>query len=166
MAFNIKQLIKDKAQVNIQLGGGESCPRGFINVDMLDIPQVDVVHDLEKFPWPFPDECADMIVASNLVEHINPHKGVFIDFMNEAWRIAKPKCKFLISTPFAGSYRYFQDPTHINPCNDGTFWYFDPIKNNGELYNIYKPKPWKIKAEAWDLEATLEVMLIKRKEVK
>lgn len=161
----VKDLLKSKAQVNIQLGGGRECPRGFINVDILDLPQVDIVQDLEEFPWVLPDSCADMIVASHLVEHINPHKGIFIKFMNEAWRIAKPKAKFLISTPFAGSYGYFQDPTHVNPCNDATFWYFDPMKLNGHLYNVYKPKPWKIEAEAWDVQGNLEVLLVKRKDI-
>jgi SAM-dependent methyltransferase len=162
----IKQLINTKANVNIQLGGGSDCPRGFINVDILDLPQVDVVHDLEVIPWPFPDNCADMLVASHLVEHINPHKGGFIKFMDEAWRVMKYGGQFLISTPFAGSYGYFQDPTHINPCNDSTFWYFDPMKNHGSLYNVYKPKPWKVVKEAWDMQGNLEVLLEKRKELK
>jgi SAM-dependent methyltransferase len=165
MKKNIKALLQDKAQVNIQLGGGTTCPRGFINIDILDHPAVDITHDLEKIPWPLPDECADMLVASHLVEHINPHKFGFVKFMDEAWRVMKPKGQFLISTPFAGSYGYFQDPTHVNPCNDATFWYFDPLKNGGSLYNVYKPKPWKIKAEAWDMQGNLEVMLIKRKDI-
>ena len=163
--MNIDELLKKKSQVNIQLGGGKDCPRGFINVDILDIPQVDIVHDLEKTPWPLPDECADMIVASHLVEHINPANGGFLKFMDEAWRIAKPKCQFLISTPFAGSYGYWQDPTHVNGCNDATFYYFDPLKSNGSLYNVYKPKPWKIEADAWDMQGNLEVMLVKRKDI-
>ena len=166
MKSSIKQLLKSKANVNIQLGGGKDCPRGFINVDMLDIPEVDVVHNFEKIPWPFPDNCADMLVASHLVEHINPTDNGFIKFMDEAWRISKTGCKFMISTPFAGSYAYFQDPTHINPCNDATFWYFDPMKMKGHLYNVYKPKPWKIEAEAWDMQGNLEVLLIKRREVR
>lgn len=163
--MNIDELIKKKAQVNIQLGGGTDCPRGFINIDILDHPAVDITHDLEQTPWPLPDECADLLIASHLVEHINPAKFGFVKFMDEAWRIAKHKAKFMISTPFAGSYGYFQDPTHINPCNDATFWYFDPMKNRGHLYNVYKPKPWKIEAEAWDLQGNLEVVLSKRKDI-
>lgn len=166
MKKKVEKILKSKSVVNIQLGGGEDAPRNFINVDIRDIPQVDIVWDLEKTPWPFPDNCADMLVASHLVEHINPHKGVFINFMDEAWRIAKVGAEFLISTPFAGSYGYYQDPTHVNPCNDATFWYFDPLKNHGSLYRVYKPKPWKIKAEAWDMQGNLEVLLVKRKESK
>lgn len=161
-----KDLLKEKGQVRIQLGGGEDATKGFINVDIRDIPSADVVHDLEVCPWPFPSECADLLIASHLVEHINPHKGGFIKFMDEAWRVLKPGGEFMISTPFAGSYGYFQDPTHVNPCNDATFWYFDPMKNKGALYNVYKPKPWKIKASAWDMQGNLEVLLIKRREVK
>lgn len=166
MKKSVKQVLKNKSIVNLQLGGGKDCPRGFINVDIIDAPYVDVTWDLENIPWPFPDECADMMVASHLVEHINPHKFGFIKFMDEAWRVAKPKAQFLISTPFAGSYGYYQDPTHINPCNDATFWYFDPLKNHGSLYKVYKPKPWKIVQEGWDPQGNLEVLLEKRQEVK
>jgi SAM-dependent methyltransferase len=162
---DIKQLLKEKSHVNIQLGGGKDCPRGFINVDVIDAPYVDIVHDLQKTPWPLPDACADLIVASHLVEHINPADFGFVKFMDEAWRISKPKGQFMISTPFAGSYGYFQDPTHVNPCNDATFWYFDPMKNHGNLYNVYKPKPWKIKALSWDMQGNLEVLLEKRKDI-
>lgn len=161
----VDALLKQKSHVNVQLGGGENCPHGFINIDIRPGPGVDIVHDLEEFPWPLPDESVDLIVASHLVEHINPHKGVFLRFMDEAWRISKPGAQFMISTPFAGSYGYFQDPTHVNPCNDATFWYFDPIKMSGHLYNVYKPKPWKVQAEAWDMQGNLEVVLVKRKDI-
>lgn len=166
MQDKIKKLIKDKAHVNVQLGGGLDCPRGFINIDILDDPRVDITHDLETFPWPLPDNSVDLLVASHLVEHINPHKFGFVNFMNEAWRVLKTGGQFMISTPFAGSYGYFQDPTHVNPCNDATFWYFDPMKNNGSLYNVYKPKPWKIKDLAYDMQGNMEVLLVKRKELK
>src|SRR3990167_3541145 len=108
----VKSLLKLKTHININLGAADSPMTGFINVDIQDLPGVDVVWDLEKFPWPFPDNCADLLIASQLVEHINPHGGIFIKFMDEAWRILKPKGQFMIATPYAGSIGYWQDPTH------------------------------------------------------
>lgn len=108
----VRTLLKTKTHINVNLGAADSPMTGFINVDMQDLPGVDVVWDLEKFPWPFPDSCVDLLIASQLVEHIEPHGGIFIRFMDEAWRILKPKGQFMIATPYAGSAGYYQDPTH------------------------------------------------------
>ena len=116
--MTFKQLVKDRTQVNVQLGGGEDVVKGFINVDIRPLPSVDIVHDLEIFPWPIPSNSVNLLVASQLVEHINPHKGGFLDFMDEAWRVLKTNGQFMIATPYGGSSAYIQDPTHVNPCNE------------------------------------------------
>lgn len=127
----------------LDIGCGGAKQEGYVGIDIRALPGVDVVHDLERFPWPFSDNEFDYARCSHVVEHITPHKGVFIEFMNEAWRILKEGAQLVIATPYAGSTGYWQDPTHINPCNEYTFEYFDPTCVNG-FYNIYKPKPWKI----------------------
>ena len=160
----VKSLLKLKTHININLGAADSPMTGFINVDIQDLPGVDVVWDLEKFPWPFPDNCPDLLIASQLVEHINPHGGIFIKFMDEAWRILKIKGQFMIATPYAGSVGYWQDPTHINGCNELTFAYFDPLDaiTGGELYKNYRPLPWHILENSWYNTGNLEVLLEKR----
>lgn len=161
---HIRDLIKSRPHININLGSGDTPRSGFINVDMVDYPGVDVVWDLEAFPWPFPDNCANLLVASQLVEHINPHKGIFIKFMDEAWRVLGPGGQFMIATPYGGSSAYLQDPSHINPCTDMTWAYFDPLDETtgGKLYENYRPKPWKIVANSWYTNGNLEVVLEKR----
>jgi SAM-dependent methyltransferase len=161
---SIKDIFKKKSFINIDLGGGDRPQKGFINIDIRDLPGVDIVHDLEVFPWPLPDNCADLLVAAHLIEHINPHKGGFIRFMDEAWRVTKPGGQFMVSTPYGVSYKYVQDPTHVNPCNEATFAYFDPLDqfSKGELYKVYRPKPWKIVQVAFKIDDSLEVLLEKR----
>jgi SAM-dependent methyltransferase len=160
----VKNLLKTKTHINVNLGAADAPMVGFINVDMQDLPGVDVVCDLEKFPWPFPSESVDLIIASQLVEHINPHGGVFISFMDEAHRILKPKGQFMIATPYAGSIGYWQDPTHCNGCNELTFCYFDPLDatTGGILYQNYHPKPWHILENSWYSNGNLECLLEKR----
>jgi len=160
----VKMLLKERSHINLNLGCGEEPQRGFINVDMLNLPGVDVVWDLEEYPWPFPENSIDLIVASQLVEHVNPHKGNFIKFMDEAWRVLKVHGQFMLATPYAGSMGYFQDPTHCNPCNEYTWEYFDPISpmTKGALYLNYRPKPWKIVENSWYQNGNLEVLLEKR----
>lgn len=155
-------IIKAREEVKVDLGGGDEPQPGFINIDIRDLPKVDIVHDLEVFPWPLPNDCADFLMASHIVEHIEPHKGVFIDFMNEAWRILKPGGRMFIQTPYAGTPRFYQDPTHCNPCTEITFAYFDPWIGEGMLYRIYRPKPWQIMTSRIEENGYLEVLLEKR----
>lgn len=162
---SLDKLLKTKSGIQLDIGCGGNKHDGFVGIDYRALPGVDIVHDLETFPWPLPDESVLMAVATHVVEHINPHAGVFMKFMDEIWRILKPEGEFALVTPYAGSMGYFQDPTHVNPCNEVTFRYFDPLDpvTDGQLYNIYKPKPWQIKFNAFQKEGNLEVVLGKRR---
>lgn len=69
----LAQILKENNQgIKIDLGGGGNPQPGFVNIDIRDLPQVHVVHNLELFPWPFPTECASLVMASHLLEHISP----------------------------------------------------------------------------------------------
>lgn len=165
MKQNIQKILTQYNQgIKLDIGCGGNKQPGFVGMDIRPLPGVDIVHDMERTPWPLPDKCANLLVASHVVEHINPHGGVFLRFMDEAWRILKYGGQFMIATPYAGSHGYFQDPTHCNPCNETTWAYFDPLEAGGHLYRIYKPKPWKILANAWHTNGNMEVVLEKRKE--
>jgi len=90
----------------------------------------------------------------------------FMRFMDEVWRVMKVGGEFAMVFPYAGSPGFYQDPTHVNNINENTWEYFDPLspRSQGQLYWIYKPKPWKIKASAYSKEGNMEVVLVKRKE--
>lgn len=163
----IISLLKQNEQgIKLDLACGANKQPGFVGIDIRELPGVDIVHDLEKVPWPLPNECANLAMASHLVEHINPHGGVFLRFMDECWRVLKYNGQFVISTPYAGSPGFWQDPTHCNGCNEMTWAYFDPIEAGGHLYKIYKPKPWKILSCTWSAIGNMEIILEKRKEDK
>lgn len=160
---DIDKLLQEKGGIRLDIGCGANKQPGFVGIDMLDLPGVDIVHDLEEFPWPLPDNCVLTATASHVLEHINPVKGVFINFMNEVWRVMKPGGQFAFVVPYAGSHGYYQDPTHCNPINETTMGYFDPL-HESQLYQFYQPKPWEIKFQAANRTGVLECLLIKRDE--
>ena len=163
MNNKIQDILKEKNNgIKLDIAGGGNPQPGFVNIDIRKSPKVDIVHDLETFPWPLPNECCSLAVASHIVEHIDPHKFIFIKFMNEIWRIMKDGGQLMIATPYAGSVGYFQDPTHCNPCNEATWFYFDPLHYSG-LYHIYNVLPWKILSITWTPIGNLEIALEKRK---
>lgn len=71
----IEELLKDKSGIRLDIGGGNNPQPGFVNIDMQKLPKVDIVWDIEKTPWPLPDECVLTAIASHILEHVNPHGG-------------------------------------------------------------------------------------------
>lgn len=151
--------------LQLDIGCGQNKQPNFIGLDIRPLPGVDIVHDVEQYPWPLPDDCITQAICSHLVEHISPQKFGFINFMDEIWRVMKPGGRLAIICPHGNSQGFLQDPTHCNPCNETTWAYFDPqeSRTNGMLYSIYKPKPWRIIHLTWSPEANIEVILEKRK---
>jgi SAM-dependent methyltransferase len=158
---HVAKLLKG-AIIKLDLGAGENQQEGFINIDCRKLPGIHIVHDLETQPWPLPSECASLVLARHLVEHINPAKGGFLKFMDECWRVLKYDGQLLISTPYAGGTDFWSDPTHVNGCVPKTFDYFDPLSPGG-CYAYYKPKPWKIANLYFQANGGMEVLLEKRR---
>ncbi len=65
----IRELIKKKKAIKLDIGCGEWKQKDFIGIDNRDIKGVDIVHDFESYPYPLPKECAGVIMARGVVEH-------------------------------------------------------------------------------------------------
>lgn len=157
---SIRTLLRSKAQVILDVGAGENPAAGAIAMDIRDLPTTDIVHDIEEYPWPLPDACVDILIASHVVEHINPARGNFLRWMAEAWRVLKPGGNFIISYPYAGSPGFHQDPSHCNPCTERTWTYFDPT-HVFQLYRVYRPRPFKIVVNDYHVDGNAECRLAK-----
>ena len=106
----------------VDFGCGASKKPGFIGVDILALPGVDIVHDFTQFPFPFEDNSLDEIWMDNVLEHLpNPMRVV-----EELWRMSKNGTKITIAVPYFRSHYAFIDPTHVNFFGVNWFNYFDP----------------------------------------
>lgn len=153
-------------KLDIACGNHKQGP-DWTGMDIQKIPGVDIIHDLNKHPWPIKDESVEKAVAWHIIEHIPPvvvteqgTRFTFIEFMNECWRILKPGAEIDIECPYAGSVVFFHDPTHCNDITEITFEYFDP---DFQRYQVFQPKPWKIKYRHWTIDGNVNVVLEKRK---
>ena len=70
----------------INLGAGREIKDGFINHDITRLDGIDVVHDLNVFPWPWDDCSMDYILMQDVLEHLDD----IVKPMNELHRILKP----------------------------------------------------------------------------
>ena len=151
-----------RKHIMLDIGSGPEPNKGFVGMDIQEYNDPDIVtHNWDNFPWPFEDESVLTAVGSHVVEHVNPVNGHFIDWMNEVWRIVQPNGQFAFVTPYGSSPGYLQDPTHCNPCNESTWFYFDPLHESG-FYKFYEPAPWEIEVNAFQREGNMEVVLRKR----
>src|SRR3989339_370399 len=79
----------------LNLGCGNVKMSGYINVDNDAGCQPDVVHDLNKFPYPFSDNEFDGIYLDHVIEHLNDP----ISVLQELHRISRGKGKITIKCP-------------------------------------------------------------------
>ncbi|MEM4325882.1 MAG: class I SAM-dependent methyltransferase [Candidatus Pacearchaeota archaeon] len=91
-----------------------------IGLDIVKLAGVDVVHDLEKFPWPFKDDEFDLIIANHILEHLSD----LIKTMEEIHRVGKPNSLLKVKVPYFAYPGAFQDPTHKRFFTLRTFEYF------------------------------------------
>jgi SAM-dependent methyltransferase len=167
---NIADLLEKSGGIQLDIACGANKQSNFVGIDIQPLPGVDIVHDLANTPWPLPDDCVFLAMASHYVEHI-PKVAYWRDetggwhsylpliaFMDEVWRVMKPGGRFMIAVPHGHSSGFLQDPTHAAPLSEATWAYFDP---SHPFYGFYKPKPWKIEFVNWDPGANMETVLVK-----
>lgn len=106
--------------IKLNLGCGDKIKRGFINIDSQKLKGVDIIHDLNKYPYPFQEGSIDYILCDNILEHLND----IVDPLDELWRVSKDKAEIDIIVPlFPGVYSMI-DPTHKSFYTFMTFDYF------------------------------------------
>jgi SAM-dependent methyltransferase len=105
----------------LDLGCGRNKVPGAVGVDRYAVEGVDIVHDLDVYPYPFQSESFDEIYARHVIEHVES----VVQFMSELHRIGRKGAKITIHTPhysYTGSWR---DPTHRWHFSSYSFEYFE-----------------------------------------
>lgn len=136
--------------LKINLGSGADPAPGWVNVDMMDIPEVDVVHNLIDFPYPFEDNSADEMKAVDVIEHLPPYIGKehgVIKFIEEVHRILKPGAEIFIQTPGWKADFLWIDPTHVRGFDVQSMDFFDPEKHYGKTTGFYSKCKFTVKSE-------------------
>jgi SAM-dependent methyltransferase len=103
----------------LNLGCGDDIRKGWVNLDRVGLPGVDVVHHLEQLPLPFEANRFETIVCQNVLEHLD-----YIPLLRECHRILKPHGELHIQVPHFTSRNNYDDPTHIRRFSLSTFAFF------------------------------------------
>jgi glycosyltransferase involved in cell wall biosynthesis len=125
----------------LYLGAGQKRLPGYTHVDIQDGEGMDVVYDLNRLPWPWQDNSVSIIVAEDVVEHLEIN---LLSFCNEAWRVLTRFGELFIRTPHHQGDSSFIDPTHHWHLNQQSFEYLDLERHWGRTYPHYTDRKWRI----------------------
>lgn len=113
-------VVQREASRCLSVGCGHDARPGWTNLDLAPLPGVDVVHDLDDVPLPFPDEAFDYIECIDILEHVRE----LPDVVRELHRILAPGGRIHIEGPHFTSYTWPTDPTHRRAFAINTFEFF------------------------------------------
>ncbi len=127
--------------MKLYLGAGQKRLNGYHHVDIEESDGIDQCCDLGMLPWPWGDNSAEMIVAEDLVEHLETD---LVKFCNEAWRVLRIGGELYVRTPHHKSESSWIDPTHRWHLDERSFQYLDPATEWGAMYPQYTDRKWQI----------------------
>ena len=118
--IDLEQIINSPKPVIIELGCGKKKRQGVITVDRVDLPNVDIVADMEEGLAFLPENSVDQIHSRSVFEHIDN----FEHLITEIVRVLKKDGTAHIFVPHFSNPYYYSDFTHKRFFGLYTFYYF------------------------------------------
>lgn len=116
----------------LDLGGAFNCPKGYIPVDVLDVPDEVLQWNMETHGVPTIERInafskrdfrgIGCIRAKDFLEHIRPSNVV--ELMNNIHKSLVPGGWLLSMTPSTDGRGAWQDPTHVSFWNQNSWFYY------------------------------------------
>lgn len=137
MKITVRKTIKGKKINRLNIGCGNKKIPGYIGVDLTKTNATDILHDLNRFPYPFQNNSIQEILLDNVIEHLDN----VIKVIEELHRILIKNGKIIIRVPYAKSDSAFVDPTHKHFFTEKSFNYF----TDGFSYSYYTKARFHVK---------------------
>ena len=108
--------------MKINLGCGTDIKEGFVNVDRMQLPGVDVVGDIDGKKLPFKKNSVELVIVNHVLEHVQNLELL----LKELHRICKPKARIYVRVPYFSHESAFSHYQHVRRFSWTTFDLFDP----------------------------------------
>jgi len=118
--INLPDKLASGEVIILELGSGTRHRDNRVHIDISDLPETDVIADLEQGLPFLPDSSIDAIHATSFLEHIKNLEFL----MTEIYRVLKPNGHLYAFTPHFSNPYYYSDYTHIRPFGLYAFSYF------------------------------------------
>jgi SAM-dependent methyltransferase len=127
--------------MKFNMGCGLNKLPDYVNVDAAPEAEPDEVWDLERTPWPWPDDCAEEVRFIHSLEHMGQDPKVFLAIMTELYRILQPGGVAVIHVPHPRHDDFLGDPTHVRPVTPQLMRLFDRQLNEAWRRDGYSNTP-------------------------
>ena len=119
----------------LHLGCGHTKRKGATGIDVLPLPEVDIVHNLDTVPWPVPAGHYDLVIAHNVLEHLDDIPQT----MQEIARVLRPGGRVVIAVPYFRHIDAMTDPTHKHFFTARSLDYFVQSGEGLAAYDYTEP---------------------------
>lgn len=127
-------MMKVKKKKILDVGCGTAKVTGAIGIDRVKMPGVDIVHDLNIFPWPLDDNSFDAIYLNDIIEHLQDQLKV----IEEVHRILKPQGLLHVRVVYWNHKYSFSDPTHVHYYTEIIWDFFTGKRRNYYTTALFK----------------------------
>jgi hypothetical protein len=127
--------------MKLNLGCGHDKKKGWINVDNYEGCHPDIVHNLEKFPYPWEDNSIEEINMEHVLEHLGQTYDVYVGILKELYRICDNGAIIHIVVPHPRHRDFIGDPTHVRMITPEGLQLFDKEQNQHCIDNNYANSP-------------------------
>lgn len=118
-----------RALPRLNVGSGRDHRDGFVNLDLVAIPGVDVAASLGTAPLPFRTDTFGVVVCRDILEHVD-----VVPAMRDIHRVTAPGGIVIVSAVHFTSRNLYVDPTHVRGFSVRTLEFFaaEPAGTNGD----------------------------------
>lgn len=114
----------------LNLGSGPDRRSGYVNLDRVAMPEVDVAGTLDPAALPFADGRFGLVLCVDVLEHVD-----VVPALREIHRVLAPGGVVVVSAVHFTSRNLYIDPTHVRGFSVRTFEFFAPSAGN-------RPRNW------------------------
>lgn len=104
----------------LNLGSGQLDIADSVSIDINSFSSPDIVHDLNKTPYPLKTDTFEEVYCLNILEHLED----LFPVMQEIHRVTKSGGKIIIESPHFSCVNAFCDPSHRHFFSIFSFDYF------------------------------------------
>lgn len=111
--------------LRLNLGCGARKLADWVNVDISDHSNPDLVWDLEQTPWPWQNDSVVEIELNHVLEHLGESSRNFLAIMRELYRVCASGAVIHIKVPHPRHDNFINDPTHVRAITPEMLCLFD-----------------------------------------